>query len=255
MTHRPRKRFGQNFLHDQNILQKILHSIAPQPDDHVVEIGPGQGALTDYFVASQCTLDCVEIDRDLIELLTERYQQKPQVKVHSADALQFDFSQLCARGTPLRVVGNLPYNISTPLLFHLFNCADFVQDMTFLLQKEVVDRICARPGTKDYGRLSVISQYHCVTEKLFTVAPGCFNPPPKVFSAVVRLLPRQGRRVEHNPSLQRIVTTAFSYRRKRISNALKGMITPEQLLAANIDPALRADQISVEQYLALANML
>src|SRR3990167_7500188 len=187
-SYRPRKRFGQHFLHDRGVISRIVAALAPQAGDHVVEIGPGTGALTRELLARMTHLDAVELDRDLLARLEAEFP-RDRLILHNADALKFDFCKIASGGGKLRVIGNLPYNISTPLLFHLLDQAGCIEDMLFMLQKEVVDRMCAAPGGKDYGRLSVMIQYRCRVEKLFDVAPGAFTPPPKVDSAVVRLLP------------------------------------------------------------------
>ncbi|NOY62622.1 MAG: 16S rRNA (adenine(1518)-N(6)/adenine(1519)-N(6))-dimethyltransferase RsmA, partial [Gammaproteobacteria bacterium] len=191
MKHRARKRFGQNFLHDGHVIARIVAAVRPRPGQQIVEIGPGQGALTEPLLDAAGELDVVELDRDLIPLLEQRFNAQQTLRIHQADALKFDFSTLrgdCADAA-LRVVGNLPYNISTPLLFHLLSFSGLIKDMHFMLQKEVVDRLAAQPGGGDYGRLSVMMQYHCQVERLFVVKPGSFTPVPKVDSAIVRLTP------------------------------------------------------------------
>jgi len=257
MAHIPRKRFGQNFLHDSNIIYNILSSLQIKPDQHWVEIGPGQGALTGPLLNEGIYLDVIELDRDLVALLKEKFKQQPRLHIHSGDALRFDFSKLAEDGEKLRVIGNLPYNISTPLMFHLLNNACCIEDMHFMLQKEVVDRICAKPGSKKYGRLSIMMQYHCATELLFDVPPESFDPAPKVMSAIVRLVPHQQPPVEvHDVArLNRVVTEAFSQRRKTLRNSLKKLIAEEDIAALNIDPALRAETISLNDFARLSNLL
>ena len=252
--HRPRKRFGQNFLTDTHVVAKIAHAIRARPDDHLVEIGPGLGALTEVLLPQVTAMDAVELDRDLIPRLAQRCGALGQLQIHAADALRFDFAGLAGDGRPLRIVGNLPYNISTPLMFHLLENRDVIRDMHFMLQKEVVDRLAAGPGSKDYGRLSVMMQYHCAVASLFDVPPGAFNPPPKVTSAVVRLRPWDTPPVQvpDVALLEKLVTQAFSQRRKTLRNTLKGLLTAEQIAAQDIDPARRAETLSLAEFAALA---
>lgn len=256
MAHTPRKRFGQNFLHDHNIIYNIISSIQAEPGQHWVEIGPGQGALTEPLLNEGVRLDVVELDRDLVVLLRNKFKQYPDLNIHSADALRFDFSSL-ADGGKLRVIGNLPYNISTPLMFHLLDNAYCIEDMHFMLQKEVVDRICAVPGSKKYGRLSVMMQYYCQPELLFEVPPESFDPIPQVMSAIVRLVPHRQPPVAVNDvaKLNRVVTQAFSQRRKTLRNSLKKLITEEEITALGIDPTLRAESISLVEFASLSNLL
>ena len=256
MAHTPRKRFGQNFLHDHNIIYNIISSIQAEPGQHWVEIGPGQGALTEPLLNEGVRLDVVELDRDLVVLLRNKFKQYPDLNIHSADALRFDFSSL-ADGEKLRVIGNLPYNISTPLMFHLLDNAYCIEDMHFMLQKEVVDRICAVPGSKKYGRLSVMMQYYCQPELLFEVPPESFDPIPQVMSAIVRLVPHRQPPVAVNDvaKLNRVVTQAFSQRRKTLRNSLKKLITEEEITALGIDPTLRAESISLVEFASLSNLL
>ncbi len=251
--HRPRKRFGQNFLTDTNIVSKIAHAIRVQTEDHLVEIGPGLGALTEVLLPQVNAMDAVELDRDLIPRLAQRCGALGQLQIHSADALKFDFASLAVDGRPLRIVGNLPYNISTPLMFPLLKNRAVIRDMHFMLQKEVVDRLAASPGCKDYGRLSVMMQYHCAVDSLFDVPPGAFNPPPKVTSAVVRLRPwdEPPVQVPDVALLEKLVTQAFSQRRKTLRNTLKGLLTAEQITAQDVDPARRAETLSLAEFAAL----
>lgn len=257
MAHTPRKRFGQNFLHDHTIIYNIISSIQAKPDQHWIEIGPGQGALTEPLLKQGIRLEVVELDRDLVALLREKFKQYPNLKIHSADALRFDFSALADNDTKLRVIGNLPYNISTPLMFHLLDNAYCIEDMHFMLQKEVVDRICAVPGSKKYGRLSVMMQYYCATELLFDVPPESFDPAPQVMSAIVRLVPHSQPPVAVNDiaKLNRVVTQAFSQRRKTLRNSMKKLITEEEIVALGIDPTLRAENISLAEFASLSNLL
>ncbi len=257
MTHTPRKRFGQNFLHDHNIIYSILSSLQAKPGQHWVEIGPGMGALTEPLLLQKLRLDVVELDRDLVVLLKDKFKQYDNLQIYSADALKFDFSALAKDNEKLRIIGNLPYNISTPLMFHLLNNASCIEDMHFMLQKEVVDRICAAPGSKKYGRLSVMMQYFCATELLFDVPPESFDPAPKVMSAIVRLVPHQQPPVEVNDmtKLNRVVVQAFSQRRKTLRNSLKKLIDEDVIIALNIDPTLRAEALSLNDFAKLSNVL
>ena len=219
MTFLARKRFGQHFLHDRHVIGRIVATLAPRPGDHIVEIGPGKGALTRVLAAQLPHFDAVELDRDLLAHLQSTIPAG-KLTLHGADALKFDFCQLTQEGRKLRLVGNLPYNISTPLLFHLLDQAGCIEDMLFMLQKEVVQRLAAAPGGKDYGRLSVMIQYRCTVEKLFDVAPGAFTPPPKVDSAWCAWcrMPRRPWRSMTRPGLRRVVRAAFASRRKTLRN-------------------------------------
>ncbi len=251
--HAPRKRFGQNFLVSPGVVAKIVDAIAPKPDDTVVEIGPGLGALTAPLSQRLDCLHVVEIDRDLIARLRTDYAPDKLV-VHEGDALEFDFGGL---GERLRIVGNLPYNISTPLLFHLAGYAAQVRHMHFMLQKEVVDRMVAAPGGGDYGRLSVMLQYRFDMERLFIVPPGAFNPPPQVDSAVVRLLPRPAADLQARDEavFARVVQAAFSQRRKMLRNTLRDYFDEAALAALGIAPTARAEELPVAAYVALTNAL
>jgi 16S rRNA (adenine1518-N6/adenine1519-N6)-dimethyltransferase len=256
-THTPRKRFGQNFLQDAGVIAGIANAIHPQAGDHLVEIGPGQGALTAALIREDIRLDAIELDRDLRTGLLAAFSIYPGFHLHSADALNFDFASLARDGEPLRIVGNLPYNISTPLIFHLLEFAPVVRDMHFMLQLEVVQRLAATPGNKHWGRLGIMTQYHCEIEHLLDVPPEAFFPPPKVQSAVVRLTPRQ-----HRPwascdeaLLARVVQAAFAQRRKTLRNNLKGLLDEKQLLALGIDPGARAETLDMHAFIALAGAL
>lgn len=257
-THRPRKRFGQNFLHDAGVIQRIAGAINAQPDQHLVEIGPGQGALTEAIIDSGCRLDVIELDRDLVPGLLAAFSLKPGFKLHSADALKFDFHSLVdTPSAQLRVVGNLPYNISTPLIFRLLEHAGLIRDMHFMLQLEVVQRLAASPGSKHWGRLGIMTQYRCQVEHLFDVPPGAFNPPPKVQSAIVRLTPWQTSPWPacEEKKLGKIVQTAFAQRRKTLRNNLKGLIDSAQLQALGIDPGARAETLELLQFIEIANAI
>ena len=252
--HRSRKRFGQHFLTDPGVINAILHAVHATSDDVIVEIGPGQGAITEALAATAGQLHAVELDRDLVARLRRRYESVPTVTIHSADALAFDFSSL---GDRLRIVGNLPYNISTPLLFHLLNFRDRILDMHFMLQKEVVDRMAAGPGSKTYGRLGIMLGCHLNIESLFDVDRSAFDPPPEVTSAVVRLdpLPPGTFDIRDEALLKTIVTSAFMKRRKTIRNSLKDHVDAAGLEAVGIDPGLRPEQISISKYVELSNHL
>ena len=257
MKHIPRKRFGQNFLTDQLVLSSIINAIAPQDDDHMVEIGPGQGAMTALLLQSLKALHVVEIDRDLVVLLEKKFKAANLI-MHSADALQFDFASIVHPSDParkLRVVGNLPYNISTPLLFHFADFSAQIIDQHFMLQKEVVERMVAEPGGKEYGRLSVMLQWRYAMNCLFIVPPTAFDPPPKVESAIVRMLPIAKPLVCEQHKLELVVMKAFSQRRKVLRNCLSGLFTENQLIDLHIDPTARPETVSVEQFVQLANEL
>jgi len=256
MAHRPRKRFGQNFLHDPNVIQRIVDLIDPHADEHLVEIGPGQGALTAPLLKRAGRLDVIELDRDLVPPLQNRFAAEAHFRVHQADALKFDFHSLY-RQKKLRVVGNLPYNISTPLLFHLMQYLDCIEDMHFMLQKEVVDRITAQAGESHYGRLGIMLGYYCQTERLMTIGPGAFSPPPKVDSAIVRLTPHATPpvQVDDLAMLSKVVTQAFSQRRKTLRNGLKGLVSEAEIMQLDIDPGLRPEQIPLSQFARLANSI
>lgn len=256
MNHRPRKRFGQNFLHDQQIIDRIIASIAPQPTDLLMEIGPGRAALTKPLLASGAELHILEIDRDLVAQLQNKFAHADNITIHSCDALQVDFSEITGH-RPFRLIGNLPYNISTPLIFHLLRWHRLVIDMHFMLQKEVVDRMASGPGSKTYGRLSVMTQYRCNITPLFDVPPESFTPAPRVCSSIVRLQPLDTPPVEpgSDKRLEQVVAAAFSQRRKTLRNSLRDLLSAEQILAAGIDPGQRAEQLSLSQFAALARAL
>jgi 16S rRNA (adenine1518-N6/adenine1519-N6)-dimethyltransferase len=247
----PRKRFGQHFLHDPRVLDRILAAIEPGPDDHVVEIGPGRGALTRPLVDRVRRLDVIELDRDLARQLPAEIASD-RLHVHEADALRFDYSAL---GDELRLVGNLPYNISTPLLFHLLGYSDRFRDLHVMLQKEVVERMAAAPGGREYGRLTVALGARCRVEKLFIIKPGAFTPPPRVDSAFARLVPDPERqaRITCERSFDRVVQQAFSMRRKRLSNSLRGLVDASDLESLGIDPGSRPQTLDVRDYVRIAN--
>jgi 16S rRNA (adenine1518-N6/adenine1519-N6)-dimethyltransferase len=254
MAPAPRKRFGQHFLESAEIIQNIVGAIAARAGETVVEIGPGRGAITEALAASGALLHAIEFDRDLVPRLRQRYESLDNVFIHEADALSFDYASL---GNQLRIVGNLPYNISTPLLFRMTGYAGAVRDLHFMLQKEVVDRITASPGSGDYGRLTIMLGCHMHAEQLFDVPASAFRPPPRVTSSFIRLWPRQpGEMAIADPQLMsRIVAQAFSQRRKTLRNALKGTAASEDLDTVQIDPGARAEEVPVTAWVALANHL
>ena len=254
--HKAKKRFGQNFLHDAGVIQRIIACINPKTGEHLVEIGPGQGAITRELLKRCGRLDAIELDRDLIQPLTASCAELGELNIHSSDALKFDFSQLAKDGRPLRLVGNLPYNISTPILFHLLQYADIIHDMHFMLQKEVVDRMTAGPGSKTYGRLSVMMQTWCQIESLFEIGPGAFRPAPKVDSAIVRLIPHvtPPYAIQDPAHFARLVTSAFAQRRKTLRNSLGKLMDAGQISAAGIDPSLRAERLSLGDFVELSNL-
>jgi 16S rRNA (adenine1518-N6/adenine1519-N6)-dimethyltransferase len=256
MGHQARKRFGQNFLHDDNVIRNIVKSIRPKVGENIVEIGPGMGAITEQLLeATEGDLNVVELDRDLIPGLKVKFFNHPGFKIHEADALQFDFQSLKTDERPLRIVGNLPYNISTPLIFHLLSYAGTVQDMHFMLQKEVVQRMAAGAGENNYGRLSIMAQYFCEVQHLFDVGPEAFHPAPKVDSAIVRLVPYKvlPHPVKDHRTLENVVRTSFSMRRKTLRNNLKKVISSEQLEKMGIDPSLRPERLGLAEFAAISD--
>ncbi|MDC9612508.1 16S rRNA (adenine(1518)-N(6)/adenine(1519)-N(6))-dimethyltransferase RsmA [Xenorhabdus khoisanae] len=256
--HHARKRFGQNFLTDQFIIDSIVDAINPQAGQAVVEIGPGLGALTEPVGERMDKMTVVELDRDLAARLHVHPKLKDKLTIIQQDAMTVDFGQIAReRGQSLRVFGNLPYNISTPLMFHLFSYTDAIADMSFMLQKEVVNRLVAGPGSKAYGRLSVMAQYYCQVIPVLEVPPTAFTPAPKVDSAIVRLIPYKTipYPVQDISMLARITTQAFNQRRKTIRNSLGNIFSAEQLSELGVDPTTRAENISVEQYCKMANWL
>lgn len=253
---RARKRFGQHFLHDPGVLDRIASAIGPRASDALVEIGPGRGALTRVLLDAGCkSLDAIEIDRDLVPMLRAELADEPRFTVHEADALDFDFTALAReRGARLRVVGNLPYNISTPLLFHLLKHLSAIEDLHVMLQREVVSRIAAPPGSADYGRLTVMLAPWLEAEALFDVGPGAFQPPPKVWSAVARLTVRREPAFAVSPRFAAVVAAAFSHRRKTLRNALKGIVSGEQMESCGVDPNTRPETVSPEAFNRLAQL-
>lgn len=258
VMHRPRKRFGQNFLESEAVIRRLVASIAPQASDRMVEIGPGLGALTRPLLEKLTRLDVIELDRDLASRLQARLGDPSGLIVYQADALKFDYRALVAdadRDLKLRIVGNLPYNISTPLLFHLLDQADVIQDMHFMLQKEVVDRLTSEPNSKSYGRLSVMAQFRADCKSLFSVPPDAFRPAPKVDSAIVRIVPKRldEKQKQRLPALSEVVRQAFSQRRKTLRNNLRGVLNAELLERLAIDPGRRAETLSLAEFELLAD--
>ena len=255
--HQARKRFGQNFLQDQQIIDRIIREIAPTAEDRLLEIGPGQGALTRQLARSGARLDCVELDRDLADHLRHQYRDYDNVRIHQHDILKFDLNELSLGGKRVRIIGNLPYNISTPVLFHLLQYYQQIQDMSFMLQLEVVERMAAAVGDKNYGRLSLMLQYFCEAEKLFNVPPQAFNPQPKVNSAIVRLSPHceppvKAKDVE---TLKVVVRTAFNQRRKTLRNSLKTLISASELSELPIDMTLRPENLCLADYVTISDAI
>ncbi len=252
---RARKHFGQHFLADGNVIRKIIEAIAPRPGEHFVEIGPGRGAITLPLLAAGVRLDVVEIDRDLAAALPATVGTAA-CAVHTADALRFDFRQLAAPGERLRLAGNLPYNISTPLLFHLLGQGPLFSDLHVMLQKEVGERMTATPGGRTYGRLTIALALRCTVERLFLIQPGSFRPPPRVDSVFLRLTPH-GTPLAGDQVLaaaDRLATQAFGMRRKRLGNGLRGLLSPDEIRSAGIDDGVRPEQLAPESWLALARV-
>ncbi len=251
-----RPRLGQHFLRDTSTAERIIDAFGPGPTDCIVEIGPGEGVLTRPLAVRGAQLHAVELDRELAAALMREFSARTNVHIHHADALAFDYCAL-TRAQPLRVIGNLPYGISTPLLFHLLEHAHCIRDMCFMLQREVAERICADPGTRTYGRLSVMLQWRCRVERLFNVKPGAFRPPPKVESAVLRLWPHTTPpvAVADGALFGRVVAAAFAQRRKTLRNALKDFFSGEDLQRLGIEPRRRGETLTLAEFAALANAL
>jgi 16S rRNA (adenine1518-N6/adenine1519-N6)-dimethyltransferase len=256
LRHKARKRFGQNFLHDQQVIDRIIASIAPRSSDLLVEIGPGQAALTRPLLDSGAELHLIELDRDLVAKLEERFAGNSNIIIHSCDALKANLPELTGH-RPFRLIGNLPYNISTPLIFHVLQWSELVLDMHFMLQKEVVDRMAAAPGSRTYGRLSVMTQFRADVRPLFDVLPESFSPVPRVCSSIVCLQPLKAPPADAGSfeKLAKVVTAAFSMRRKTLRNSLRSVLSEEQIIAAGIDPRQRAEQLDLSQFAALARSL
>ncbi|MCW8962302.1 MAG: 16S rRNA (adenine(1518)-N(6)/adenine(1519)-N(6))-dimethyltransferase RsmA [Gammaproteobacteria bacterium] len=257
MNHHPRKRFGQNFLHDQNVLARMVQAISPLSGDRLVEIGPGEGALTCPLLKLHGELTAIELDRDLGPKLMEKCEPLGQFRLLQDDAMKFDYARLATTDNKIRIAGNLPYNISTPILFHLAAHAHLIKDMHVLLQKEVASRITAMPGSKTYGRLSVMMQLTFEVAHLFDVGPGAFRPPPKVQSTFIRLTPHQQAvvRPDQHKNLALVVSQAFSQRRKTLRNSLQPLLDADQIAQAGIDPSRRAETLTLREFAALAALL
>jgi 16S rRNA (adenine1518-N6/adenine1519-N6)-dimethyltransferase len=254
---RARKRFGQHFLHDPAVIGRIVAALEVRPGEHLVEIGPGRGALTHELLRrTDCSFDAIEIDRDLAQRLRGEFTDAPRCELHEADALDFDFAALASRRVGrLRIIGNLPYNISTPLLFHLLGQAEAIKDLHVMLQREVVARLAARPGTGDFGRLTLMLTPYLAVEKLFDVGPGAFQPPPKVWSALVRLTVRAQPLFRVSPHYGAVVAAAFAHRRKTLRNALAQLLSREQISACGVDPTARPETLGAEGFNTLAQTL
>ena len=256
-VHRPRKRFGQHFLRDPNYIRRIIESMAPGPSDHCVEIGPGDGALTLPLAEAAGRLDCIELDRGLARQLDLRFADKGNVRIHPQDILEFDLAELGQDLGRLRIVGNLPYNISTPVLFHLLKMSHFITDMTFMLQREVVERMTAARGSRNRGRLSVMLGYYCAAERLFSVPPQAFRPIPKVRSAVVRLRPHRPlpMRAADENCFAAVVRTAFGQRRKTLRNSLESLAAKEALEQLPVDLGTRPEQLALADYVRISDAI
>jgi 16S rRNA (adenine1518-N6/adenine1519-N6)-dimethyltransferase len=257
LGHQAKKRFGQNFLHNDAVISRIVDAINPEPGENLIEIGPGLGALTEPVVERAGKLSVVELDRDLAKRLRHHPFLAPHLTIHEIDALKFDFGLLSSAEQPLRIFGNLPYNISTPLIFHLLTFKDKVQDMHFMLQKEVVDRMAAGPNSKTYGRLSIMTQYQCQVIPVMEIGPEAFKPAPKVDSAIVRLIPHAHIKnpVSSIEVLNTVCTTAFNQRRKTIRNSFKKLVDAEKLASLGIDINLRPENLSIDDYITIANFV
>jgi 16S rRNA (adenine1518-N6/adenine1519-N6)-dimethyltransferase len=256
VSHKARKRFGQNFLTDGHIVERIIDNMAPCEGQLVIEIGPGQAALTKPLIDSGVELQLIEIDRDLAARLEARFRQYDNVRIHVGDALSVDFAALSGE-RPFRLVGNLPYNISTPLIFHVLQWSHLIADMHFMLQKEVVERMAALPGSKALGRLSIMCQYRCQVIPLFKVAPESFSPVPKVESVFVRLQPHKTPpvQIKSMAAFEKLVGQAFSLRRKTLRNSLRSLLSADQIAAAGIDPSLRPEALNLQQFADLSRMM
>ncbi len=257
MAPQARKRFGQNFLHDRGVMSKIVAALSPGATDHILEIGPGRGALTDLLLAGPyASFDAVEIDRDLAQTLRPRFALARAAALHECDALDFDVATLArAHGGRLRVIGNLPYNISTPLLFHLIGSAAHILDLHIMLQREVIARMAAEPGSGDYGRLTVMLHPWVQVERLFDIGPGAFTPAPKVWSATARLTVRERPAFAVSPHFARVVAATFNHRRKTLRNSLKGLLTAQQIAACGVDPGARPEVLEPRAFNDMALQL
>jgi len=257
LGHQAKKRFGQNFLHNDAVISDIIDAINPEPGENLVEIGPGLGALTEPVIERAKKLSVVELDRDLAKRLRHHPFLAPHLTIYETDALSFDFAELATDEKPLRIFGNLPYNISTPLIFHLLTFKDKVKDMHFMLQKEVVERMAAGPDCKAYGRLSIMTQYQCQVLPVMEIGPEAFKPAPKVDSAIVRLIPHSEIKnpVKELSALNTVCLAAFNQRRKTIRNSFKNLISVAQLESLNIDANLRPENLTLDDYILLANFI
>lgn len=257
LGHQAKKRFGQNFLNNESVISNIVDAINPEPGENLIEIGPGLGALTEPVIERAGDISVVELDRDLAHRLRHHPFLAKHLTIHEIDALKFDFAQLATDERPLRIFGNLPYNISTPLIFHLLTFKDKVKDMHFMLQKEVVERMASGENSKAFGRLSIMTQYQCQVIPVMEIGPEAFTPPPKVDSAIVRLIPHKhiANPVKDLKALNSVCLAAFGQRRKTIRNSFKKIISAEQLESLNIDPSLRPENLSLDNFVTLANFV
>jgi len=257
LPHQIRKRFGQNFLHDKHVISKIIGAVSPTKDDHILEIGPGFGAITEQLAQSGATLNCLELDTDLAASLKSHYRKYKSVNILEADALKFDLSSIATEKTPLRVVGNLPYNISTPLIFHLLKNSKLIKDMTFMLQLEVIQRMVSKVGSKNYGRLGLMVQYYCEVEHLFNIASDAFVPRPKVVSALARLKPHKASSIKaKDPEcLKVVIQTAFNQRRKTVRNSLSTLVSESLLEGIPVNKKLRPENLTLEDYVRISDAI
>ena len=257
LPHQIRKRFGQNFLHDKHVISKIIGAVSPTKDDHILEIGPGFGAITEQLAQSGATLNCLELDTDLAASLKSHYRKYKSVNILEADALKFDLSSIATEKTPLRVVGNLPYNISTPLIFHLLKNSKLIKDMTFMLQLEVIQRMVSKVGSKNYGRLGLMVQYYCEVEHLFNIASDAFVPRPKVVSALARLKPHKASSIKaKDPEcLKVVIQTAFNQRRKTVRNSLSTLVSESLLESIPVNKKLRPENLTLEDYVRISDAI
>ena len=257
LPHQIRKRFGQNFLHDKHVISKIIDAVSPTKDDHILEIGPGFGAITEQLAQSGAKLHCIELDTDLAASLKSHYRKYKSVNILEADALKFDLSSIATMKTPLRVVGNLPYNISTPLIFHFLKNSKLIKDMTFMLQLEVIQRMVSKVGSKNYGRLGLMVQYYCEVEHLFNIASDAFIPRPKVVSAIARLKPHKASSIKaKDPEcLKTVIQTAFNQRRKTVRNSLSTLVSESLLESIAVNKKLRPENLTLEDYVRISDAI
>ena len=257
LPHQIRKRFGQNFLQDEHVISKIMDAVSPAEEDHILEIGPGFGAITRQLAKSGARIDCVEIDTDLATSLKTEYKEYESINILEYDALKFDISTIASTKRPLRVVGNLPYNISTPLIFHLLKSSDLIKDMTLMLQLEVIQRMVSKVGSKNYGRLGLMVQYHCEVEHLFNIASDAFFPRPKVVSALARLKPRKASKVtvKDPECFKKVIQTAFNQRRKTVRNSLRSLASDSLLEEIPVNKSLRPENLTLREYIKISNAI